>query len=97
MQHKDKIEIAIFDEQDCISVGVIRKEFVDFFNTHGLNDKLKYDSPIVFWKDRIEHTDKHKDDFSSDTIYQVCFEEIPKIIYQPDYISIHPNNVATNL
>ena len=24
MQHKDKIERAIFDEQDCISVGVIR-------------------------------------------------------------------------
>ncbi len=85
----DKIDRTIFDTHNCISIGIIRSEFVDFFNTHGLNGILKHDTPITFWKDRVEHTDKHKDEFSSDIMYQICFEEIPQIIYHPDYIGIH--------
>ena len=47
----DKIDRNIFDTQKYINIGIIRVEFVDFFNTHGLNGLLKYDTPIVFWKD----------------------------------------------
>ena len=86
----DKLNKGIFSKKDKISLGVIRKEFVDFFNTHGLNGILKYDTPIIFWAERIEHTETHKNDFVSDTIYELCFEEIPNIINEPDYISIHP-------
>lgn len=86
----DKLDRTIFNRQNCINIGFIRSEFVDFFNTHGFKGLLKHDSPIVFWKDRVEHTDAHRDEFSSDIMYQICFEEIPQIIYRPDYISIHP-------
>ena len=79
-----------FSNEECVSIGCIRREFVDFLNSHGLDGVLKYDTPILFWKDRIEHTEAHKNDFSSDTIYKLCFEEIPQIIHKPDYISVHP-------
>ena len=45
----DKLNKGIFSKKDKISLGVIRKEFVDFFNTHGLNGILKYDT--VEYKD----------------------------------------------
>ncbi len=90
MQALDKIDRNIFETEQCIRIGKIRKEFVDFFNTHGLDGKLQYETQILFWKDRVEHTDAHKDDFSSDAIYRTCFEEIPRIIHSPDYISVHP-------
>ena len=92
----NKIDRTIFDTKKCISLGTIRKEFVDFLNTHGLDGLLKYETPIVFWKDRIEHTDEHKNDFSSDTMYQICFEELPQIIFHPDYISIHPKEKSVS-
>ena len=92
----DRIDRSIFETEKCINIGVIREEFVDFFNTHGLNGVLKYDTPILFWKDRVEHTDEHKDDFSSDAIFQICFEEIPLIINSPDYIGIHPKEKSVS-
>ncbi len=92
----DKIDRKIFEIQNCINIGVIRTEFVDFFNTHGLNGILKYETPIVFWKDRVEHTDEHKDEFMSDIMYKMCFEEIPNIIHRPDYISIHPKEKSVS-
>ncbi len=85
-----EIDKNIFETHNCINIGVIRTEFVDFFNSHGLNNVLKYNTPIVFWEDRVKHTDEHKDDFMSDIMYQMCFKEIPDIIYRPDYIGIHP-------
>ena len=92
----DKICSEVFVTNKCISIGVIRPEFVDFFNAHGFNGLLKYDTPIIFWKDRIEHTEEHRDEFSSDVMYKICFEEIPQIIYRPDYISIHPKESSVS-
>ena len=88
----NKLDRKIFDDQNRVCIGIVRAEFVDFFNTHGFDGSLKYDTPIVFWKDRVEHTDLHKDDFLSDIMYQNSFEAIPEIIYRPDYISIHPKD-----
>lgn len=92
----NRIDRKVFDTEKCIGIGVIRKEFVDFFNTHGLNNLLKYDTPINFWKDRVGHTDEHKDEFMSDIMYRVCFEEIPQIIHHPDYIGIHPKDQSVS-
>ena len=92
----DKLDRTVFDKKNCISIGVIRAEFVDFFNTHGFNGLLEYDTPIIFWKDRVEHTDEHRDEFSSDVMYKICFEEIPQIIHCPDYISIHPKEKSVS-
>ncbi|WP_373216137.1 PBECR2 nuclease fold domain-containing protein [Ruminococcus sp. 5_1_39BFAA] len=46
---------------------------------------------MIFWHDRIKHTERHKKDFSSPEEYAKCFLHIPDIIKHPDYISIHPN------
>lgn len=46
---------------------------------------------ILFWKDRIKHTQRHQKDFISEEEYNQCFEQIPGIIQRPEYISIHPN------
>ncbi|WP_461817395.1 PBECR3 domain-containing polyvalent protein [Faecalimonas sp.] len=46
---------------------------------------------MLFWKDRIKHTERHKKDFVSPEEYELCFEQIPDIIQNPEFISIHPN------
>ncbi len=92
----DKLDKKIFETNKYVNIGTIRAEFVDFFNTHGLNNTLKYNTPIIFWKDRVAHTDEHKNDFMSDIMYQICFEEIPKIIYCPNYISVHPKEKSVS-
>ncbi|MBQ8813332.1 MAG: hypothetical protein IJZ85_02380 [Lachnospiraceae bacterium] len=45
---------------------------------------------MLFWKDRIKHTEEHRNDFISDALFNMCMEDIPEIIQMPDYISIHP-------
>lgn len=85
-----ELDRSLFENSKVIHIGTIRKEFVEFLNTHGMNGILSTEIPITFWKNRISHTDLHKDDFISDTVYDLCFKEIPLIIQKPDYISIHP-------
>ncbi len=46
----------------------------------------------MFWKDRIKHTELHKNDFISDIEYYNCFESIPEIIHNPDYLSVNPKD-----
>jgi len=55
------------------------------------SDILSGDEEILFWKDRIKHTELHRKDFVSNEEYELCFEQIPAIIRNPEYISIHPN------
>ena len=86
-----KLSEELFIDNHYVELGTVRKEFVDFFNTHGMNGLVAENIPIVFWEDRIFHTERHKKDFFSDVLYRLCFEEIPQIIFIPDYISIHPN------
>lgn len=52
---------------------------------------LSSDTDILFWKDRIKHTERHKQDFASEEEYELCFEQIPDFIKHPEYISVHPN------
>ena len=54
-------------------------------------DRLSSDTDILFWRDRIRHTERHRKDFMSEEEYELCFSRIPSIIQNPDYISIHPN------
>ena len=66
-------------------VASITEKFPEFSNV------LSAESDILFWKDRIKHTERHKKDFVSDEEYELCFEQIPDIIQNPEFISIHPN------
>ena len=54
-------------------------------------DRLSSDTDILFWRDRIRHTERHRKDFMSEEEYELCFSRIPSIIQNPDYISVHPN------
>ena len=53
---------------------------------------LSPDADILFWKDRIKHTELHKADFISDNEFYNCLEQIPSIIACPDYLSVHPKD-----
>ncbi len=46
---------------------------------------------IIFSKDKIEYTKKHKDDYKTYEDYKKLTELTPDIISNPDYISMHPS------
>lgn len=76
-----------------VSIGHIRSDIVASITEKfpEFSDILSSDQDILFWKDRIKHTEYHRKDFISNEEYEFCFEQIPCIIKNPDYISIHPN------
>ena len=47
---------------------------------------------IIFWKSRIKHIQKHISDFDSPEQFKQCFENIPSIISNPDFISTNPKD-----
>lgn len=85
----------IFSESvRCVSIGRLSPDMVSFIISKKpeLKDILQSDKDIIFWADRIEHTELHRNDFMSDVEYDNCFADIPKIIAEPDYISVHPKD-----
>lgn len=78
----------------CVSLGHLSQKAVDFITTKcpELATTLSADKDILFWSDRIGHTELHRNDFMSDNEFDTCFSEIPSIISQPDYISVHPKD-----
>ena len=76
-----------------ISIGRIRQDIVESVSERfpELSGRISSDIDILFWSDRVKHTERHRKDFVSDEEYELCFEQIPSIIDNPDYISIHPN------
>ena len=91
----NKLDINIFSGNvKCVSLGKLTSEIVDFItDKHPLyTNILSANQDILFWKNRISHTERHKDDFFSDAQYLKCFESIPEILRCPDYISVHPKD-----
>ena len=89
-----KLNTDIFENGlSYVSVGKIRPGIVESIleKYPEFTDILSCDEEILFWKDRIKHTKLHKKDFVSDEEYEFCFEQIPDIIRNPEFISIHPN------
>ena len=88
----NSLDISVFENgRNCVSLGRIRPEIVSFLIEKApyLSGQLNSDTDILFWKDRIKHTELHKDDFFSDNEFYNCLEMIPAIISNPDYLSIH--------
>lgn len=88
----NSLDISVFENgENCVSLGRIRPEIVSFLIKKApyLSGQLNSDTDILFWKDRIKHTELHKDDFFSDNEFYNCLEMIPTIISNPDYLSIH--------
>ncbi len=88
----NSLDISAFENgKYFISLGKIRPEIVSFLieKEPSLSGQLNSETEILFWKDRLRHTELHKDDFFSDNEFYNCLERIPFIISNPDYISVH--------
>lgn len=88
----NSLDISAFENgKKFISLGKIRPEIVSFLieKEPSLSGQLNSETEILFWKDRLRHTELHKDDFFSDNEFYNCLERIPFIISNPDYISVH--------
>ncbi|MCD8119813.1 MAG: hypothetical protein LUE29_10110 [Lachnospiraceae bacterium] len=77
-----------------VRIGRISSDIVNFLKekSPSLASVLSSETDIVFWKDRLLHTERHKNDFMSDTAYLNALESIPDIIQNPDYLAIHPKD-----
>ena len=88
-----KLDLSVFEHNTkCISLGTLSQEMIAFISSKkpDIGSRLSSDQQILFWKDRIKHTEEHRNDFMSDALFDMCMEDIPEIIQAPDYISIHP-------
>ena len=88
----NSLDISAFENgKKFISLGKRRPEIVSFLieKEPSLSGQLNSETEILFWKDRLRHTELHKDDFFSDNEFYNCLERIPFIISNPDYISVH--------
>lgn len=88
------LEEDTFEKVNCVSIGKLNKDVINFLinKKKELNVILTDENDIIFWKDRVKHTQKHLNDFTSNDEYNYCFKNIPSIISDPDYISIHPKD-----
>ena len=89
----NKISRDLFtSKNNVVSLGTLDNTMINFICSiePSLASRLSSNTEISFFANRIKHTERHKDDFSSDVMFEICLEDIPDIIHEPDYISIHP-------
>lgn len=89
------LDISVFEKgKNCISLGRLSSDMVTFLSEKAphLSGILSPNTDIPFWKDRIKHVELHKYDFISDKEFYNCLEQIPSIIANPDYLSVHPKD-----
>lgn len=89
------LDISVFEQgKNCISLGKLSADMIAFLieKAPHLSGILNPNTDILFWKDRIKHAELHKNDFISDKEFYNCLEQIPVIIANPDYLSIHPKD-----
>lgn len=86
------LSTKVFSEKNkFVSLGCLSQKMIDFIISKQPEYKtlLKPNTNILFWEDRIKHIELHRNDFFSDREFEACFSEIPNIISNPDYISVH--------
>ena len=91
----DILDISVFEKgKNCVSIGKLSPDIITFLigKAPHLSGILNSDTDILFWKDRIKHAELHKKDFISDNEFYNCLEQIPSIIANPDYLSVHPKD-----
>jgi len=85
----------LFDENTSfVSLGCLEQDMIDFIvqRKPEFSSLLSPEKDVLFWKDRISHTERHRKDFFSEHEYELCFQQIPQILHEPDYISVHPKD-----
>lgn len=91
----EKLDIHKFsDEIKSISIGKLSDEMIKFIVSKNpeFEKRLNNSNDILFWVSRIKHTEKHISDFATIEEFYKCLEDIPGILKNPDYISIHPKD-----
>lgn len=80
------------------SIGHLSKPMIDFILSKkpDFAKRVSIDKDILFWAARVKHTERHRKDFSSDAEFEQCVKDIPNIIQNPDYISIHPTDESVS-
>lgn len=95
MINVQKLDFNIFNnDTKFVSLGRLPKNMIKFIISKQPRYKnlLSPNTDILFWSDRVKHTELHRNDFISDIEFESCFSDIPDIIQNPDYISIHPKD-----
>lgn len=94
-----ELDISLFNEnKKSQSIGRFSQHMMDFI----INKKPEFagristDKDILFWAARVKHTERHRKDFENDAEFEQCLKDIPKIIQNPDYISIHPSDESVS-
>lgn len=94
-----KLDINVFnDDVTNIPIGQFSKEMAEFIldKKPAFKNRLKINEDILFWSGRVKHTERHINDFVSEEEFYHCVEDIPNIIQNPDYISIHPKDESVS-
>ncbi len=68
------LDVSVFQKgTGCISIGKLSPDMVTFLTEKAphLSGLLNSNTDILFWKDRIKHTELHKNDFISDNEFYV--------------------------
>lgn len=94
-----ELDVSVFsDDIKFVSIGRLSKEMVKFIieKKPTFEGRISPDTDILFWAARVKHTKRHKKDFSNEEEFELCLKEIPQIIQNPDYISIHPTDESVS-
>ena len=92
MNRYNELSVDKILEEKSVSIGTIPKEIADFIEAKKPGLHIDTSAEIIFWENRILHTEAHKNDFMSDIMYENCFRSIPSFIKEPDIISIKKDN-----
>ena len=94
-----RLDIHLFSNDVKFQIlGQLKSEIVEFIldKKPEFEGRIDNTTDILFWKERVKHTERHKKDFQSEEEFYKCLEEIPLIIESPDYISIHPKDESVS-
>jgi len=94
-----ELDVSKFsDEIKYQSIGRIRQDIAEFIISKKpeFKERISCDEDILFWKARVKHTERHRGDFSNDKEFEECLKNIPTIIANPDFISIHPKDESVS-
>ena len=95
MKKVNKLDDNTFkDNSKAVSIGVINSKLITLVKDLNPNiaQNMIAGTDIIFWKNRIKHIQKHIPDFDSPEQFKQCFENIPSIISNPDFISTNPKD-----
>lgn len=90
-----ELDVSLFNETIKVqSIGRFSPKVIEFILSKkpSFTNRISSDNDILFWAARVKHTERHRKDFASDDEFEQCLKEIPLIIQNPDYISIHPTD-----